>query len=528
MKRSIVLCVVISLLIVGCGGGSRGNSREGTIVAPATPEVTVGSQEPSVEAMDESSAADTVVVLVPQTVETLDPYLMTTVNPEDSVAVHIWDTLIWINDDLTLEPRLAESWRQINDTTWEFKLREDATFHDGEPFDAAAVKFSIERAAQLEGGVETFASDVDLRQVQIVDDYTVHLVVGEPNASVPYRLASVEMLPPAHYGSGAEDVTPVGSGPYQFLRQESDGSVVLEANPDYWQGPPVLPILVFRPVEDPALRVKHLIEGEAHLISGLSPDHIGMLETDDTRVEIVESTRRLFVGMRADTDGALADKRVRQALNYAVDVDILIDELAGGYGQRYGSWVNPPHDLDTLAPWPYDIEKAIELLAEAGYPDGFPIALDIPTGRYYQDQAIAYAVAKQLAEVGIEVQVQPYEWSVYVRDRLIPKETAPLFLLGLSSRGNGLEDVANLAVDFPFNPTRWHNVEFERLVAEAYATFNESQRQALLEQAQAIAYEEAPWIWLWRPYDFYGLASWLDWKPRPDGLISLYKPVVSE
>jgi peptide/nickel transport system substrate-binding protein len=90
-----------------------------------------------------------------------------------------------------------------------------------------------------------------------------------------------------------------------------------------------------------------------------------------------------------------------------------------------------------------------------------------------------------------------------------------------------LEDTANLAVDFPFNPTLWYSVEFERLVTNARSTFNDTQRQALLDQAQAIAYEEAPWIWLRRPYDFYSVASWLDWKPRPDGLIYLYKAKAS-
>lgn len=527
MKRALAICLIMVLLVAGCKSVTEGKGKEETPLPPVTPQVTEEAQESPTAVMplaEEPTAADTVVILVPRTIETLDPYFMKTVNPEDSVAAHIWDTLVWINDDLSLEPRLAEFWRLVNDTTWEFKLRSDVTFHNGEPFDAAAAKFSIERAAQLEGGLETFAADVDLQRVEVVDDHTVRLVTAKPDASVPYQLASVEMLPPGHYGSGEEDPasSPVGSGPYRFLRQESDGSVILEANPDYWQGPPVLSTLIFRPVADPAARVMHLLNGEAHLISDLSPDQIATLETESTRVEAIESTRRLFIGIRADADSPLADKRVRQALNYAIDVDAIVNNLAGGYGQRYGSWVNPPHNQDTLTPWPYDPDKARELLAEAGYPDGFQTALDTPIGRYYQDKAIAYAIAEQLAEVGIQVQVQPYEWSSYVRDRLIPKETSPLFLLGIASRGNGLEDTANLTVDFPFNPTLWHNAEFERLVAEARSTFNDTQRQALLNQAQAIAYEEAPWIWLWRPYDLYGVASWLDWKPRADGLICLY------
>jgi len=532
MKRAIVLCVVMGLLISGCRSVARNKSGKEPTASSITPQVTGETQDLSTEATplaEEPTAADTVVILVPRAVETLDPYLMKTINPEDSVAAHLWDTLLWINDDLTLKPRLVKSWRLINDTTWEFELRQDVTFHNGEPFNAAAVKFSIERAAQLKGGLETFATDVGLQRVEIVDDYTVRLVTAKPNVSVPYQLASVEMLPPGYYESGGENLasSPIGSGPYHFLRWESDGSVVLEANPDYWQGPPVFSTLIFRPVAEPATRVTLLLNGDAHLISDLTPEQIETLKTESTRVEAIESTRRLFIGIRTDTNSPLGDKRVRQALNYAVDVDTLVNNLAGGYGQRYGSWVNPPHNLTTLTPWPYDPDRAKALLAEAGYPDGFQVALDTPIGRYYQDQAIAYAIAEQLAEVGIQVQVQPYEWSDYVSERLIPREMAGLFLLGIASRGNGLEDTSNLSADFLFNPTPWHNAEFERLVAEARSTFNDTQRQTLLNQAQAIAYEEAPWIWLWRPYDFYGVASWLDWKPRPDGLIYLYKAKIS-
>ena len=149
--------------------------------------------------------------------------------------------------------------------------------------------------------------------------------------------------------------------------------------------------------------------------------------------------------------------------------------------------------------------------------------MDVPKGRYYRDQEIAAAIAAQLSAVGIEVSVRDYDWSMYVRDRLVPKETSSLFLLSLMSRGNGLEDTRNLAYDFPFNPTLWHNPEFEDLLNRAEKTFNKSLQLDLLHRAQAAAYEEAPWIWLWRPFLFYGVGQDLDWwQPRADGLIYLY------
>jgi peptide/nickel transport system substrate-binding protein len=241
----------------------------------------------------------------------------------------------------------------------------------------------------------------------------------------------------------------------------------------------------------------------------------------------IESTRRLFVGIRAQEGSPLVDKRVRQALNYAVDVQALITEFHAGYGQRYGSWVNSPHANPDLAPWPYDPDRAKDLLAQAGYPEGFEIAMDTPVGRYHRDQEIAEAIAAQLAQTGIKVTVQPQEWSTYVREGLVPKETAPLFLLSLTSRGNGLEDTQNLAYGFPFNPTLWYHEEFERLLGQAEETFNATLRLSLLQQAQAIAYEEAPWIWLWRPFLFYGVSQDLDWwQPRADGLVYMYTPTL--
>lgn len=539
LKFTIILYLLLSLLISGCNNSvvQSENKKESTMVTATdqviTPTVTTLVQEltPAVTPLPTEEitsngipVVNTITILLPRPVSTLDPYLMKTINPEDSLAAHIWDTLVWINDELVLEPRLASSWRLVNDTTWEFKLRPDVTFHNGQPFNAAAVKFSFERAAKMEGGLETLVNDVGLLHIEIVDDYTVQFVTAQPDASLPYQMANIEILPSDDYSSGVENLTstPVGSGPYRFERQEGDGSIILEANPDYWQGAPVITTLIFRPVADPDTRLKLLLTGEAQLATNLSVSQVAALNTEQTRAEIIESTRRLFVGIRFGLDSPVDDKQVRQALNYAIDVDSLVKEFAGGYGQRYGSWVNSPYQTATLTPWPYDPTKAKALLAEAGYTNGFEITLDTPVGRYEQDQAIAEAIAKQLALVGVQVKVQPYDWSKYVTEHLLPKKTSPLFLLSLASRGDGLTDVTNLSADFPFNPTMWQNAQFQDLVVKVKSTFNDTQRQTLLDQAQGIAYEESPWLWLWRPYDFYGVAVSLDWQPRADGLIYLY------
>jgi peptide/nickel transport system substrate-binding protein len=247
-------------------------------------------------------------------------------------------------------------------------------------------------------------------------------------------------------------------------------------------------------VTDAAERVAQLTAGQADLITDLTLEQATTWDSAGGRLEAIESTRRIFIGLRVEEGTPLADKRVRQALNYAVDVQAIVNSLLGGYGQR-----------------------------EAGYAQGFDLVLDTPTGHYHQDQAVAQAIAEQLGQVGINVEVRAHDWSSYVENYLLPRQMGPLFLLGLNSRGNEWEDTNNLSFAFPFNLSSWQNAEFERLLKEARTTFNERQRQTLLSQAQAIAYEEVPWIWLWREYNFYGVKSDLNWQPRADGLVYLYQ-----
>jgi peptide/nickel transport system substrate-binding protein len=518
IEHFLLVLLLSSALVMSGGGCSR--------VKEATPQPAATEQIAPTPEIDSTSQT---VVLTAGAPTTLDPYYMVSIHPEDSIAAHLWDTLVWLNDDLEPEPRLAESWSLVNDLTWQLELRQGVTFHNGEPFNAQTVKFSLERTRELGNSLETFASDVTLQNVEIVDDYTVRIHTAEPAVSIIYELSNVEMLPPIYYAeTDPKDLArnPVGSGPYQLAGWDPGGSVVLEADADYWQGAPAIHTLVFQTEPDADSRLTRLASGNVDLITDLPPDMAEAANTEHTRLMAIESTRRLFVGLRFEDSTPLMDKGVRQALNYAVDVQALITKFNAGYGQHYGSWVNPPNANPGLSPWPYDPQKARDLLAQAGYPDGLTITMDTPVGRYYRDQEIAAAIAAQLAEVGIKVTVRPWEWPDYVRERLVPKETAPLFLLSLASRGNGLEDTQNLAHGFPFNPTLWYNEEFENLLSQAEEEFNQTLHLNLLHQAQAIAYEESPWIWLWRPFLLYGVSRDLNWwQPRADGLVYLYVPI---
>lgn len=499
-----------------------------TTATPGVSNTLTLTDIPTIESVptnEDSESATPIRVLTADEVKTLEPYRIINLVPDDSIASHIWDTLTWLNDDLQVEPRLAESWRIVNNFTWEFTLRHGIIFHNGEPLNAEAVRFSIERSRSMPGSLETFARDINLETIELVDDYTLRITTAQPIVNLPYYLAFLEILPPVYYAETDPDrlaVAPVGSGPYRLEAWKPGEPLVLTANTDYWQGPPVFSSLIFESIPQAEERLAALRAKQATLIADLPPLLKDQLAAPEGRLEAIESTQRLFVGINVKGEGPLANKQVRQALNYAVNVPPIVDNLLAGYGQRYGSWVNPPNNNPDLAPWPYDPTLAQELLAQAGYREGFTTTLQVPQGVYNHDIEIAQTISQQLAEIGIIVEVRVVDWATYIR-QLLSDDPPPLFLLALNSRGDGLEDLKNLSINFAFNRTGWQNETFEGLLLQATNAFNESARTSLLNEAQAIPYDEAPWIWLWRPYKFYGVSQSLDWTPRRDGLIYLYK-----
>ena len=520
--RSLPWLVLVTLLLVTC---ARREPVPPTVTVQPGPEAdgtpAAVEQTPTPDPLPESGA---VLVLMAGPIDTLEPYHMVGSHPEGSVASHLWDTLTFLNDELKIEPHLAESWRLINNFTWEVTLRQGITFHNGEPFNARAARASIERAQSMPGSLEVFAHDVRIEQVEVVDDYVLRIMTADPVSNLPYHLASVEMLPPAYYAETDPRQladAPVGSGPYRVIEWVPGDQVVLEAVPSYWKGPPSRERLVFRTVVRAEDRLAALRSGEMVLVTGLEPAHAAQRDLAPARVEAIASTQRMLVGIHVTEGSPLEDRRVRQALNYALDVQQIINDWLQGYGERYGSWVNPPGNDPTLSPWPYDPDRARTLLAEAGYPNGFVTALYAPGGVYTQGVDIAQAIAEQWGQVGVTAKVEVVDWVTYVRDLL--SDPPPLFLLAMNSRGDALDDVANLSADFAFNPTGWRDERFEQSLRRAASSFNEASRSRFLNEAQAIAYEEAPWVWLWRSYHFYGLSQDLDWTPRPDGLVYLYQ-----
>jgi len=447
----------------------------------------------------------------------------------------IFDTLLRRNlKTLQLEGNLAESWRLVNETTWQFKLRRNVKFHNGEPFDAAAVKFSIERMLNPQQAAPGRTSIATIDHVDVVDPYTVNVVTKSPFPLLPVRMSpghcgTVGILPPkyvAQVGDAEFARKPVGTGPYRLVEWIKDERLVLDANKDYHRGAPAIERLVFRPVPELTTRVAALLAGQADLVSDIPPDQVTKIKSSGVaRVEV--STLGGFVIMVKMTNylmpGPWQDARVRKAINLAVDMDTIIKTVLEGYGQVLGVPLekeafgfNP-----NLKWYGYDPERAKALLREAGYANGFEMTLHAPNRRYMNDIEVMQAIASMLGKVGIKANVQVWEQSIYTT-KWRKRELLPAYMTAWGGAGifdgdllvNSLHSKSALAIH--------KNEDLDRILEQAQGSSDPEKRKALYAKAQEMILEDAPIIKAYQQAHIFGISNRLDWTPWIDNMLFLY------
>ena len=464
-------------------------------------------------------AQNRVVVLQGVDATTLDPHRMQAA-PEGNVLAHVFDGLVIRGHDMAIQPRLATAWRIVDDRTWEFDLRQGVTFSNGEPFDAEVVRFSLERVVAA-GSAD--AQQIQLERVEVVDTYTVRIHTTNPNPALLTALLVGAMVAPGHY-AGLDDaqaaIQPVGTGPYLVQEWVRDERIVLTPNPTHWGPAAAFDEIVWRPVPEASTRLAELEVGQADIVANIPPEASGRLDAlDGVDIRSVATGQRFYIGLRHDEGGPLADARVRQALNYAVDVDLIIETLLGGLGAPRASLLNEPHLDTTLEPFGYDPERARALLAEAGYPDGFDMTLMSPSGRYTRDLEVSQAVADFIRDIGVRVEFVPNEWGRYI-DLMLANDLRDAWLLASAPYFDGqLEYNVFMGA---LEQLTWHNEQAADLWAQLLQTVEEEERAAILVSMQRLMLEDPPVILLYRPVDLWGVASRLDWEPRADGRIFLF------
>jgi peptide/nickel transport system substrate-binding protein len=476
-----------------------------------------------VAAAPAAQTANALVIDSTAEAESLDPALVTQASGY-SIISSVFDSLVERDYTGALVPILAESWSFPDQDTIDFKLRQGVTFQNGEPFNAASVKFSIDRLlspdmkSPLAGGwPKAFQS------VEVIDDYTARFHLSEPDATIFDALAlSGSMLPPQYYSQNSEDflsVNPVGTGPFKFVESVRDDHTTLARNPNYWgvdtyKGTPLVDTVIFRPVPNAGTRMADLLNGTADMMFDVSPDDLDGLRArsgDGFQVVTGNAAKLQFVQFmpKKPTD-PLADRRVRQALNHAVDVDSIVTNLFKGLGMRQSSPImTGALGFDSTLPgYDYNPTFARQLLADAGYPNGFTVTMDLASA---DNPAEALAVAGQLQQVGVTVQPRTLELATFNTNWSQDKSGDLRF-----ARWGGLQDPAvflnfttvcggYLADSFACDP------DATNLAKQAAITLDQSVRATLYTQVARILHDNPMGIYLANDVSIYGVG------PRAQG-----------
>jgi len=480
------------------------------------------------------AAATELRIGVAADVTSIDPHFLN-VAPNNNAAWHIFDALTHVDANVRLVPGLALSWRPVDPTTWEFKLRKGVKFHDGSDFTAEDVVFSLERPATLAASPGPFTSFVKpIVSKKIVDPWTLQLKTAVPYAMLPYDLNSIFIVSKkAAAGATTEDFNrgqaAVGTGPYKLMRFARGDRIELTRNDAYWGAqngrPAAWDKVTLRILPADTARIAALLAGDVDVIENIPTADLTRLKANPNfRLEQKVSWRTLFLHLDQyrDHPPQLADKsgkplsrnpfkdvRVRLALSKAINRRAIVERVMEGNAIAAGNLVSPPvfGHVAALKPDTYDPEAAKKLLAQAGYPDGFALTLYAPNNRYVNDEQLAQALAQMLARIGIQARVETMPASVYFGKARSGEFS--LAMLGWGSFSGDLALRALLATPDAakgygaWNWGRYSNPKVDALLEQGFATLDEKKRETMAREAASLALKDTPVILL-----HHQLASW--------------------
>jgi peptide/nickel transport system substrate-binding protein len=432
----------------------------------------------------------------------------------------IYEFLVDRDKTLGLVPKLAASWQKVNDTTWRFRLRPGVTFHDGTPFTADDVVFSFERARADTSQLRAYANAAGAPRK--VDDLTVEFTTNGPNPVELEHIALINILSkawceknhatkPQNY-AGKEDLITAhqanGTGPYMLKSREPDVKTVLVRNPNWWGTKASLfegnvDEIQFTPISSDATRLAALISGEVDIINDPPPQDVPRLK-QTPNIKVIEGTenRVVFIGMDQQHDelayasvkgkNPFKDRRVRQALYQAIDIDAIQKTVMRGLAKPTGALLpNPGQSTPELEKrWPHDKAAARKLLAEAGYPNGFEVTLDCPNNRYVNDEKICQALAAMWSQIGIATRVNAMPRATYFPK--LEKLDTSLYMLGWGGATTDAIFVLQPVLstwsgkgDGDYNYGRYTNAKLDELTTRIKTEMNPDARLKLIHDALA-------------------------------------------
>lgn len=474
----------------------------------------------------------------------LDPHLLF-LGPNMAAARHVFDSLVGRDADARWTPSLAESWRMLDDRTWEFSLRRGVTFHDGTPFTAADVVATFARIPAIPNNPSAYTPNLrTIERTEVVDDHTIRIHTDRPNPTLPGQLTNVFIVEAKLAGLPAEAASAriaVGTGPYRLVSFTYGEGMVLERNDAYWGPKPAYKSVRIRVITNDAAREAALLAGDIDLMENVPPDDVARLQANPAVTVFARPADRvvfLLPNTGADTLPLLQDKagvplatnplrngRVRQAVSAAIDRGALVNRVLSGQGvpsmglvpQGFAGWTDAPVP-------PADPARSRKLLAEAGYPEGFRLTVGCSNDRYIYDGRICQTLAQMLTRGGFTAAVDTQPGSLFMARTRVGKNDLPLMLYAISL--SSLRDVAYIlglvahtrddAAGFgDGNRGGFSDPALDRII-EAAIVRSDPGRERALQAAQAEAVARLGVIPLYHEYTIAAARKGIEYAPRID------------
>ncbi len=494
---------------------------------------------------EEAADQDAIVVMQSGEPTTLDPCYSGSIS-ELQMMTLIFDPIVNLNQDEEIIPWIATDWSVSEDgLAWTFTIRDDIYFSDGVQMTANDIKYTFDRTTDpdnmCDGNYLWCLDGMYYESTEVVDDYTFIIHTTEPCPCITTYLADVFVLPEHYYTDLAIEeatVSPLGSGGYILESYDTANTILtFTKNHDYWaekSGDVTgdIETLIWKSATEESTRVAELISGGADVINTVSADFKEQVDSSANYIS-TEGTRREFIGFTLNNGNEVnTNTDFRVALNYAVDVQTIIDTLRGGESTRTYTFANPPYDDPNLEAYAYDPDKAMEILDEAGITDsdgdGFREyngekihEVLTATGHYAKDVEIMTAVSSYLTAIGIENEVTVTEWSTFISQIDVREVESDIWFMTSGSVCEIQTDMTDFLSTNTGNYGVWENEEYDSTFAVLANTFDEDERMQVGYELQEIMYNDPPMIFFDFMSNAYGISDKITWTPTKDGRINL-------
>ncbi|MFA9422415.1 MAG: ABC transporter substrate-binding protein [Sedimentibacter sp.] len=527
MKKKLLtfamVLAMVSATITGCGTSTTSDKPAG------------GNEPADVQEDANEEAKDSIVIAVASDVLSMDPYRYNE-TPTNQFMLHIYETLVTFDNEFKVKPNLAESWEVAEDgVTYTFHLRKGVKFHDGDELTAEDVIASFDTAKNPDSPSAFSNFFNGIASYEATDDYTVTIKTNDVYPILLNDISNVYILKKENVvGKTEEEIGDVviGTGRYKFVEQVKEDHIDLVANADHWSGEKPITNVRFRPITNEATRTATMLSGDVDLTVSISVRDIDRINsTDGMAVITQQGLREIYLNLDSredspfftDTPNPMANVKVREAMYRAIDEDTIVKNIMNNYATVMNSYVpinyNGYQDVERPA---YDPELSKQLLAEAGYPDGFEITLDASNDRYVNDGSIAQAVAGYLEKVGIKVNLNlmpKANFFSYIK----PAENKSMVLMTgwADSSAEGLTLEKDLLYTFDLergigtvNRGHYSNTEVDALIDKASVELDGVKRAEYVAEADKLARADYSYIPLHFEHDTYAVKDTINFTPK--------------